>query len=176
MFTSFETYMCYVPSVWAVGVYVCVWVCVHVCICVCVIYTCNMYIQALDIMEAIHSLSSLETTRSTVFFIQQLFKYRRQIFFTLTSFHTTAVSCTLTLLAATATVLSRRATLKHIIKTMLSAGLLPSNYNPPLSERGRVSLVGAESWAPNTGLHVALTKLQTGLAYLTLFSLCGFHL
>lgn len=119
--------------------------------------------RALDVMEAINSLSSLETTASCLFFLSQLFRHRRQLCFSLPSFHNSILSSTLSLLAAVATILSRRATLKHIVKTMHAAGRLPSNCCPPPSGRGRGQGMKEESWAAGSGLHTALSQLQTGL-------------
>ena len=117
--------------------------------------------QALDIMEAIHSLQALETTRSSAFFAQQLFHYRRQVHFALPLFHTAAAEASLLLLSALAAVLSHRGTLKHIVKTMHAAGLLPSNYGPPAG-RGRVQLLlgnADESWVTGS---LAFSELQKG--------------
>ena len=122
----------------------------------------SLYLQSLDVMEAIHSLSSLESTKSSLFLLSQLFRHRRQLHFSLPSFHDSALSLTLTLLAAMATILSRRAMLRHIVKTMHAAGLLPSNYCPPSSERGRGQLFGEEVWSVGSGFHGALTELQNG--------------
>lgn len=112
-------------------------------------------------MEAIHSLQSLETTRSCAFFIQRLFRYRRQVFSSLPAFHQSVAGSTLTLLASTATVLSRKATLEHIVKTMDSAGLLPSNYSPPVG-RERIQLVEDDMWVAGGRLYPPLTQLQAG--------------
>lgn len=67
-----------------------------------------------------------------------------------------AAQRTLTLLVAVVTVLSRKATLKHIVKTMHSSGALPSNYGPPVG-RGRVHI--DESWVTGS---LAFTQLQNG--------------
>jgi hypothetical protein len=118
--------------------------------------------MSLDIMEAIHSLQALETTRSCAFFVQLLLRHRRQVFSSLPAFYRSVAGCTLTLLASTATVLSRRATLKHIVKTMHAAGLLPSNYSPPVG-RARIQVVEDELWVAGGALHEPLTQLQAGL-------------
>lgn len=120
--------------------------------------TCSPHTQSLDIMEAIHSLQALEMTRSCAFFVQQLFCHRRQVCFSLPAFHNTAAKSSLALLASVAAVLSSRATLKHIVKTMHATGLLPSNYGAPVG-RGRVQLGADESWVTGS---VAFSQLQNG--------------
>ena len=117
--------------------------------------------QSLDILEAIQSLQSLESTRSSAYFVQQMSHYRQHCQFSVPTFHRCAIERTVQLTGCVAAVLSKRATLKHIVKTMHASGGLPASYGPP-AVRGRVQMLPGsadESWVASSA---AFTELQDG--------------
>lgn len=102
--------------------------------------------QALDIFEAIHNLQALEETRSTCQFLQQLSHYRQQWKFALPALHQAVLERVVYLTSSTVAILAKRATLKHIVKTMNAAGVLPPELGPAsVMERGRVRTSGGQS-------------------------------
>ncbi len=96
--------------------------------------------------EAIRDLQSLEETRSVCQFLQQLAQYRRQWKFALPALHQTLLERLVYLTSSTVAILSKRATLKHIVKTMNSAGVLPPELGPAsFRGKGHVRTSGGQS-------------------------------
>ena len=81
--------------------------------------------KALDVFELIKDLDSLEQTRTTCQFFQELAAYQKQWKFSLGAHHDLVINRVILLLSTSVAVLSKRATMKHIIRTMHTSGLLP---------------------------------------------------
>ena len=126
----------------------------------------GIILQALDIFETTRDLQSLEETRSVCHFIQHLARYKQQWKFSLLSFHDMIIERIVYLASSTVAILSKRATLKHIVKTMHTSGVLPPEYGPAiLGGLGRLqSLSGSASLSEVDGAWVtaspAFAELQ----------------
>ena len=75
-------------------------------------------------------LSSLKETSCVCQFLSHLSRFKQQWQFSLPSVHTGLLQRVIVLTSSCATLLSNRANLKQVIKTMNASGVLPQEYGP----------------------------------------------
>ena len=86
--------------------------------------------QALDLFQAVKDLPSLQETVAVCRFFLALSYFRARWQFILPNLVTSLLEHLVALATGAVTILNKRAVLKHIIKTMYSAGLLPPDVGP----------------------------------------------
>lgn len=128
------------------------------------IYTVSPLPQALDIFHVVHDFLSLEETHCVCQLLWVLAHFKQQWRFSLPTLHNACLRGCVSLTCSCIALLTHRAALKHVVKTMHSSGGLPMELGGMAGAKGQGQEVSQsdlleDGWVTSSP---AFAKLQDG--------------